>query len=38
MPSVKVRVGEPVDRALRILKKENRQRGDFKSRKIPSFL
>ncbi|AAP05071.1 MULTISPECIES: 30S ribosomal protein S21 [Chlamydia] len=37
MPSVKVRVGEPVDRALRILKKKVDKEGILKAAKAHRF-
>lgn len=37
MPSVKVRVGEPVDRALRVLKKKVDKEGILKAAKSHRF-
>ncbi|EPP34386.1 ribosomal protein S21 [Chlamydia ibidis] len=37
MPSVKVRVGEPVDRALRVLKKKVDKEGILKTAKARRF-
>ena len=37
MPSVKVRIGEPIDKALRILKKKLDKEGIMKSAKAHRF-
>lgn len=37
MPSVKVRIGDPVDRALRVLKKKIDKEGIMKSAKAHRF-